>query len=76
MRQIGEEQEHYGEREYPCQNRKENCSEKIREDSEKISVEKSVASSLVNNDAEQGEDNIGEGRQTTVAKYTERWKIM
>ena len=45
-------------------------------ESEKGSVEQSGASSVVHNNVEQGEDPIREGRQTTVAKYTERWKIM
>ena len=34
------------------------------------------AISVVQNDVEQGDDTIGEGRQTTAAKYTEQWKIM
>ena len=33
-------------------------------------------SSVVQNDSEHGEDPIGEGRQTTAAKYMEQWKIM
>ena len=52
------------------------CSEKIRVESEKSSGEHSITSSVVQNDSEQGEYLIGEGRQTTAAKYTERWKIM
>ena len=74
-RQIGAKREHHGEREEPCQKRKK-FSEKIRAESEKISVEQSGASSVVQKDAEQGEDPIGEGRQTTAEKYTERWNIM
>ena len=38
-RQIGAEREHCGEREYPCQNRKEKRSEKIRAENEKSSVD-------------------------------------
>ena len=55
---------------------KKNRSEKIRLEIEKSSVEQSGASSLVQNDTEQGEQPIREGRQTTAAKYTERWKII
>ena len=40
-------------------------------ESEKISVKKSRAISVVHNDAEQGEDPTVEGRQTTAAKYME-----
>ena len=76
MRQIGAEQEHHGEREEQCQKRKEKCSENIRAECEKISVEQSVASSVLQNDTEQGEYPIGGGRQITAAKYTELWKIM
>ena len=54
-RQIGAEREHHGEREELCQNRKENCSEKIRAEIEKSSVEQSGSSSVVQNDTEQGE---------------------
>ena len=75
-RQIGAERGHNGEREYPCQKRKEKWSEEIRAESEKISVEQSGARSVVQNNSEQGEDPIGEGRQTTASKYTEQWKIM
>ena len=64
------EQDHHGEREETCQKRKENCGENIRVEIEKISVEKSVASSVVHNDTDQGEDPIVEGRQKTLAKYT------
>ena len=74
--QIGAEQEHHGEREEPCQNRKEKRSEKIRAESEKSIVEQIRESSVVQNDADQGEYMIGEGRQTTTEKYTEQWKIM
>ena len=76
MRQIGAEKEHHGDREEPCQKRKENCSEKIRAESEKSSVEQSGASSVVQNNAEQGEYPIREGRQKTAEKYTGRWNIM
>ena len=69
--QIGAEQEIHGEREEPCQNKQENCSENIRADSEKSSVEQIVSRNVVQNDADQGEDPTGEGRQTTTAKYTE-----
>ena len=55
---------------------KEKCSEKIRSDSEKSSVDQSRASSVVQNDAEQGEAPTGTGRQPTTAKYTEQWKII
>ena len=51
MRQIGAEREHHGEREEPFQKRKEKRSENIRSESEKISVEKSGASSVVQKDA-------------------------
>ena len=68
--QIGAECEHHGEREEPFQKRKEKCSEKIRAESEKSSVDQSRASSVVQNDKEQGENPIGEGRQTTLEKYT------
>ena len=44
-RQIGAEQENHREREEPFQNRKEKCSQKIRVESEKISVGQSGASS-------------------------------
>ena len=53
--QIGAEQGHHGKREEPFQKRKEKCSEKIRAESEKISMEKSRESSVVQNDAEQRE---------------------
>ena len=75
-RQIGAEQEHHGEIKEPSQKIKEKCSEKIRGESDESSVDQSVESSVVQNDPEQGEYPIGEGRQTTAAKYTERWKIM
>ena len=74
--QIVAEQEQHREREEPFQNRKEKCSEKIRSQSEKNIVEQIRASSVVQNDVEQGEDTTGEGRQTTAAKYTEQWKII
>ena len=45
--QIGAEQENNGEREELCQKIKENCSEKIRWESEKSSAEQSGASSVV-----------------------------
>ena len=73
--QIGAEQEHHTQREDLCQKRKENCSEKIRADSEKISVEQSRAISVAQNSVERGEYPTGEFRQTTEAKYMERWKI-
>ena len=76
MQQIGAEQENHGEREETCQNIKEKCSEKIRAESEKISLEQSGTSSVVHNNTDRGEDPIREGRQTMAAKYTERWKIM
>ena len=75
-RQIGAEQGYHGESEEPCQNRKENCSEKIIAESDKSSVDQSGERSVVQNEIEQGEYSIGEGRQTTAAKYTERWKII
>ena len=53
-----------------------NCSDKIRADIDKSSVEQSRASSVVQNNAEQGEDLTREGIQTTAANYTERWKII
>ena len=74
--QIRAEQKHHGEREEPFQNRKEKRSKKIRVESEKSSVDQSGSSSVVQNDADQGEDPTREGRQRTVAKYTGRWKIM
>ena len=46
-RQIGAEREHHGERENPCQMRKEKRSKKIRAESEKSGVEHSGASSVV-----------------------------
>ena len=52
------------------------CSEKIRAESEKISVDQSGSIIVVHNAAERGEDPTGEGRQTTLAKYMEQWKIM
>ena len=52
MWQIGAEREHHGDREEPCQKRKEKCSKKIRAESDKSSVEQSGASSVVYNDAE------------------------
>ena len=55
---------------------KKNRSEKIRAESKKISADQSGARSVVQNDAERGEDPIREGRQTAAAKYTGRWKIM
>ena len=75
-RQIGAEQEHHREREDLQQKRKERCSENIRSESGKISVEQRGEISVVQNDVEGGEDPIREGRQTAAAKYTERWKIM
>ena len=56
--------------------KKEKFSEKIRAASEKSSVEKIRAISVVNNDAELGENMTREVRQTTAAKYTKQWKIM
>ena len=47
---------------------KKRFSDKIRVESEKSSVEQSGASGIVQNNAEQGEDPIGEGRQTTAIK--------
>ena len=64
------------EREEPFQRRKEKFSENIRAESKEISVEQSGESSVVQNDAEPEEYPIGEGRQTTAVKYTERRKIM
>ena len=49
--QIGAEQEHHGEREEPCQNRKEKRSEKIRAESEKSIVEQIRESSVVQKNA-------------------------
>ena len=60
----------------PCQKRKLKCIENIIVESEKSSVEQSGASSVVQNNSELGEYPIGEGRKTTAAKYTKRWKIM
>ena len=57
--QIGAEREYHGEREEPFQKRKEEFSENIRAESEKISVEQSRASSVVNHDAYRGEDPTG-----------------
>ena len=51
-------------------------SEKIRDESEKSSVEYIVESSVARNNSEQREDPIGEGGQTTAEKYMERWKII
>ena len=50
--QIGAEREHYREREEQFQKRKEKCSEKIRVESGKISVEQSRYISVVKNNAE------------------------
>ena len=75
-RQIRAEQEHHGEIEEPCKNRKEKYGEKIIAESDKNSVEQSRARSAVQNNAEQGDDPIGEGRQKMVVKYTVQWKIM
>ena len=75
-RQIRVEREHHREREDPCQKRKEERSEKVIADSEKISADLSGASNVVYNDGYRGEDPIIEGRQTMAAKYTRRWKIM
>ena len=47
--------ENITEREELCQNRKENCSEKIRAEIGKSNVEQSGARSVVQNDTEQGE---------------------
>ena len=58
MRSIGAEQEHNGEIEEQFQNRKENFIDKIRAESEKSSVDQSGASSVVQNNAERGEDLI------------------
>ena len=74
--QIGAELEHHGKREKSCQKRKENCIENIRAEIENSSVDHSGSSSVVQNDVELGEHPIVEGEQTTVAKYTELWKIM
>ena len=49
---IGAEIEHRRYREEPCQNRKENCSEKVRADSEKSCMEQIGASSVVHNNTE------------------------
>ena len=76
MGQIGEELEHHKEREEPCQKRREKRSQKIRAESEKISVDQSGASILLHNYAKRGEDPIREGIQKTTENYTERWKIM
>ena len=54
-RQIRAELEHNGEREDPCQKIKDNCADNIKAESEKISVEQSVASSVVQKDVERGE---------------------
>ena len=50
--QIVAEREHHGEKEDPCQKRKEKCSEKIRSDIEKSSGENIRESSVLQNDAE------------------------
>ena len=39
MRQIGVEREHHGDIKETCKKRKDKCSENIRAESEKISVE-------------------------------------
>ena len=72
MRQIGAKQEHHGEIKDPCLKRKEKCSEKIRAESEKSSVEQSGSSSVVQNGAEQRKYPIREIRQKKEAKYTGR----
>ena len=59
MRQIGVEREHHGDIKETCKKRKDKCSENIRAESEKSSVEQSGASSVIQNDAEQGEYPIG-----------------
>ena len=51
-RQIGAEREHHGEIQETCQKRKEKCSEKIRAESEKSSVEQSGSSNVVQKDIE------------------------
>ena len=73
---ISERYKNITEREKPFQKRKENCSEKIRAESKKISADQSGARSVVQNDAEQGEGPTREGIQTMAAKYTGQWKIM
>ena len=45
--QIGADRENHGEREKTCQKRKEKCSELIRAESEKSSVDQIRASSVV-----------------------------
>ena len=70
------DRENHEEREEPFQNRKEKGSEKIIAESEKISADPSGLSSVVQNNAEQGEYPIREGRQITAVKNTERWMIM
>ena len=49
-RQIRAEREHHGEREGPGQKRKEKCSDNIRAESEKSSLEHSRARSVVQKD--------------------------
>ena len=53
-RMIGAEREHHGEREEPCQDRKEKCSENIRSKIKKSSVDQSGTSSVVQKNAEWG----------------------
>ena len=69
MWHIRAEREHHGEREEQFKKIKENFIEKIREESEKSSLDQNGASSVVQNYKDRGEDLIGEGRQKTAAKY-------
>ena len=71
-----EQSENITERDRSRAKREKKCSDKIREESEKNSVEQTISNSVVQKNAEQGEDPTVEGRKTTVANYTERWKIM
>ena len=57
--QIRSEREHHTEREELCKKRKEKCGYKIRVNSDKSSVEQSIASSVVQINAEQREDLTG-----------------
>ena len=65
------EREPHRKIEDPCQKRKYKCSEKIRAESDKSSVEQIRSSSVVQKDTERGEDPTREGRQTTSGKYIE-----
>ena len=74
-RGISEQSENITEREKRRAKIEKKCSEKIRAESEKNSVDQSKSSSVVQNDAERGEYPTVEGRQTIAVKSTEIWKI-